>query len=332
MDGVRRVLRSLNPLHFAAGDDRLRPVPISSQPASRAKTRPAISYTPAAPRSASRKTRSPRKPLARLVAFAHRPMATGLFLSVFLLTVGVYSFVRGGEYERFVKTIGSPGDLAAKAVGLGVEAVTISGLSELKEGEVLEMSGIDSRHSLLFLDAAMIRARLQGVPLIKDADVRKLYPDRLAINIVERQPYALWQKDGLVSIVAADGLPIDLMRDNRFEALPLVVGSGANGRLGEYSALLDAAGDLRGRIRAGILVSERRWTLKTNDNIDIKLPEDNPVAAVAALVKLQRDTHILDRDLVSIDLRTPGRLFARMSEEAASLRGDALTRRTRGKV
>ena len=54
--------------------------------------------------------------------------------------------------------------------------------------------------------------------------------------------------DGVVKIVAADGTAIDTYDDQRFASLPLVVGTGANARLDEYVALLDAAGDLRTRI------------------------------------------------------------------------------------
>ncbi len=75
------------------------------------------------------------------------------------------------------------------------------------------------------------RARtLEALPLIKQASVRKLYPDRIVIDIVERAPAALWQKDGELSAIAADGAVIDKADDGRYAALPFVVGEGANER------------------------------------------------------------------------------------------------------
>ena len=121
-----------------------------------------------------------------------------------------------------------------------------------------------------------IREKLKQLPLVKEATVSKLYPDRLLIEIEERQPFALWQCDGQVQIVAADGVPLAAMRDQRFIHLPLVVGAGANGKLGQYLALLETAGDLRERIVAGVLVAGRRWTLKTANGIDVLLPEMEP--------------------------------------------------------
>jgi len=96
------------------------------------------------------------------------------------------------------------------------------------------------------------------------------------IEIEERQPFALWQCDGKVLIVAAEGVPVAAMRDQRFIHLPLVVGAGANEKLSQYMALLDTAGDLRERIVAGVLVAKRRWTLKTANGIEILLPEREP--------------------------------------------------------
>ena len=118
--------------------------------------------------------------------------------------------------------------------------------------------------------------------------MRKLYPNRLVIDIVERTPVALWQKDGEVSIVAADGAVIDELRDARLNDLPFVVGDGRQRAAAEYLSLLDAAQELRGKIEAGVLVAQRRWNLQMKTGVDVKLPEINPVAAVATLVQLER--------------------------------------------
>ncbi len=43
-------------------------------------------------------------------------------------------------------------------------------------------------------------------------------------------------------MIAADGTVIDQMRDDRYAALPLVVGDDANLKLKDYLALIEAAG------------------------------------------------------------------------------------------
>jgi len=66
-------------------------------------------------------------------------------------------------------------DLVAKALGFSIKSVTISGERELKEQDLLTLAGIGPRNSLLFLDVAKIRERLQQLPLVKEAAVTKLY-------------------------------------------------------------------------------------------------------------------------------------------------------------
>ncbi len=249
------------------------------------------------------------------------PRGVGLALALgLILAAAAFGFFRGGEYQSFLANQGSVRDFIARALGFDIAIVTISGQAELQEPEILADAGISPKNSLLFLDAAQARARLEATPLVKQASVRKLYPNHLVIDLVERAPYALWQKDGQVNIVAADGAVIDQMRDQRFASLPFVVGEGANERLSEFTALLAAAGELGPKIRAGVLVANRRWNLKMASGVDVMLPETNPQAAVATLVRLQRESRVLDRDVISLDLRVEGRLFARLTEEAAAAR------------
>ncbi len=324
MDGPRRFLRSL-----AKSQDGFAPMALAL-PAS----------TPSAP---ARPGPQPRpkirlRPRRSRLGWGHRvfaglsgPAATYGFVATLLVATGVYGAVRGGQYDAMVAVYGAPADIVAKSLGFKIRAVTIAGQSELTEPEILAVAGVGPRNSLPFLDVGKVRERLKKLPLVKEASVTKLYPNRLLIEIEERQAAALWQKDGVVNIVAADGMPIDPVRDQRFVDLPLVVGDDANARLGEYLALLQAASDLRERIHAGVFVSGRRWNLKTTDGVDILLPEIDPAAAVLRLVRLQRESRILDKAVLSIDLRQPDRLVARLTEEAAQARADQLSRKPKAK-
>jgi cell division protein FtsQ len=228
--------------------------------------------------------------------------------------IGIYGTVLGGEYATFTATEGTIPDFLARFAGFGIKAVTISGVHELSERQILDCIDIRRTNSLVFLDVAKLREKLIALPLVKDASISKLYPNRVMVEIDERRPFALWQKDGAVHVIAADGTPIGALDEARFVKLPFVVGDGANGRIKEYFALLDAAGDLRARIEAGMLIAQRRWTLKMTNGVEVALPEVGAVAAVAELVGLQHQFGVLDKNIVFLDLRFPGRLIARLPE------------------
>src|SRR5262249_36156503 len=268
MDGRGRLLRSLE-----IGNIGFPPAAISSG---------ALIVRPfSAPPEIMPPVRRPRSSLTQKILDRLATPGAAAALSVALLSAtGVYGAIKGGHYAAFVARQGEPADVIAKSLGFSINAVTISGAHELKEQNILSISGIGPRNSLLFLDAAKIRANLKLLPIVKEASITKLYPDRLLIEIEERVPFALWQNDGALRIVAEDGVVLGSIQDRRFVHLPFVAGDGANEKIGEYLALLEAAGDLRERILAGVRVASRRWTLKLTNGIDILLPERDAEAAM----------------------------------------------------
>ena len=253
---------------------------------------------------------------------APRGLGTGLALALLVAAAGVGA-VRGGQYQAFVQAEGGVGDFLARSFGFGVQAITMTGQSRLTPREVLEIAGINPKSSIPFFDVDAARDRLEKNPLVAQASLRKLYPNRIVIDMIERTPAALWQTNGEIKTISADGAVIDELRDTNFSDLPFVVGEGANARLPEFRALLDATAELRPKIAAGVLVDERRWNLRLRNGLDIKLPEKDPSEAIAALLDLQRQSRILDRDILWIDLRTAGKAFVRLSAEAAEARAAA---------
>ena len=239
MDGGRRILRSLRE-SFAARHS-LVPIVPGEAPYALAAAAVAIAPPPAAapaaaavaPRASARRTRGERL-LSRL-ALLGRPGVGALATLALFAAIGAAGFVENGGYAALVASEGELYDIAARVAGFPISAVTITGQSRLTERELLEAAGVGPRNSLPFLDATAVRDRLMQVPLVKSARVMKLYPDRLVVAIEERQPSALWQRDGRVAVISEDGVPIDELRDQRYLGLPFVVGEGAQKRLARIS-------------------------------------------------------------------------------------------------
>lgn len=272
--------------------------------------------------------RADKKPIERRVP---RFLGTALALG-FLGTVTVTGLWQGGHLDDFIQQYGEPHHALGRLFGFGLEQITISGLAQMRESDVLAAAGLNAKLSLIFLDVNDVRDRLEHVPMIKSATVRKLYPHELVIGLVERQPYAIWQRNGELFVIGSDGTVLNSMHDARYVNLPFVVGEKANSRSKDYVTLLDAAGPLRSRIRAGTLISGRRWNLKIDNGMDVSLPELGAADAMARLVKLERDQKILEKDVLAIDLRIADRVVVRLSEEAASARAEAMKKKPmRGK-
>jgi cell division protein FtsQ len=267
-----------------------------------------------------------RRSAARCSArIAQLPRGAGGAGSVLLLASALgYGTVKGQHIPTVIDWFKGARDVAANSVGFRIAAISLAGQKEVSREEVLTTAGVTGRASLLFLDADAARARLMANPWIADAAVLKLYPDRLQITVTERLAFALWQKDGRISVIAADGTVLEPFVEDRYRGLPLVVGAGAETQASDFLAVLDRYPNIRSQLRASILVAERRWNLHLANGIDVRLPEIKVEDALDRLVTLDRDKKLLSRDITVVDLRLPDRVTVRLSDAAAQARDDAL--------
>ena len=251
-----------------------------------------------------------------------RGIGTAGTVAVILASIA-YGSVKGEHVPTVIAALKDARDAAANAAGFRIVSVALAGQHHISREDVLAAAGVTETTSLLFLDVEQTRERLKSNPWIADATVLKLYPGELQIGIREREAFALWQKDGRVSVIADDGTVLEPYVAPRLIELPLVVGRGAETRAKEFLALLDRYPDLRASVRATVLVGERRWNLRLKNGIDVRLPETDVAPALERLVALDKEKTLTTRDIVAIDLRLPDRVTVRLSEGAAQARIDA---------
>jgi cell division protein FtsQ len=264
-----------------------------------------------------------REPPPRLVALVERhvPRRAGAAATLMLWFASAsFGIVRGGHLDELSTALGDSRNALANSAGFRIASVTINGRKQLSQDEVLATGGVTGRSSLLFLDASAVRERLKDNPWISDATVLKLYPGALQINIVERTPFALWQENGRVSVIAEDGAVLEPYVTRRFLSLPLVVGKGAETRARDFLALLAQYPQVQSVTKAAVFVGERRWNLRLKGGLDVRLPESDVDKALAELSRLDKEDRLFSRDVVAVDMRLPDRLTVQLSDDAAKAR------------
>jgi cell division protein FtsQ len=261
----------------------------------------------------------------RLILLIERytPNRAGIALTVLMLLGSAgFGIVKGGHLDEMTAALSDARNALANSAGFRITTVAINGRKQLSQDEVLAIGGVNGRSSLLFLDAATVRDRLKANSWIADATILKLYPGQLQIDIVERSPFALWQQDGRLSVIADDGAVLEPYVSRRFVSLPLVVGKGADVRARDFLALLDRYPQVRSATKAAIFVGERRWNLRLKDGLDIRLPENDVGNALATLSKLDKEERLFSRDIVAVDMRLPDRLVVQLSDDAGKARDE----------
>jgi cell division protein FtsQ len=259
------------------------------------------------------------------------PRGSGIAASGLIILASIaYGSLRGDHVPRILEGLQDARDGIANAAGFRVVSVALSGNHHVSREEVLASAGITGSTSLPFLDVEQVREHLKTNPWIADATVLKLYPGELQIGLKEREAFALWQKDGRVSVIADDGTELEPYVAPHMARLPLFVGHGAQKKAKELLTLLDRYPTMRDFVHASVLVGERRWNLRLKNGMDVRLPESDMATALERLVALDREKNLITRDIVTIDLRLADRVTVRLSEAAAQARIEALKAKKKG--
>ena len=214
--------------------------------------------------------------------------------------------------------------------GLGIEQVRITGQSRTEELDVLHKLDIGAFPSLVTFDLDAAKARVETLPWVAEASLRKLYPHDLAVVIRERQPYALWQDgDNKLWLIDDQGHRITDVIDPGYTRLPLVVGEGAAERIAEFTALLAGVPTIAPHARAGILIGGRRWTVVLDSGVELMLPEDKPAIALATLARLDSASALLSRAITAVDLRAGSQAVVRLDADGQAARAALLKARAK---
>ena len=174
----------------------------------------------------------------------------------------------------------------------------------------LPMSSFD-----IDLDAA--RARIEALDAVLRADLRVRAGGVLQVAITEREPVAVWRtEDGLMLVDETGRRVAGLLSRSDRPDLPLVAGEGADAAMPEALALFAAAGPLIPRIRGLVRMGERRWDLVLDRDQRVLLPEKNPVQALERLLALDHAQDLMNRDILTVDLRSDHRPTLRLTPNA----------------
>ncbi len=271
------------------------------------------------------------RPLRRIVRFLvslaagriYIPRHTGSVATVaFIGATGLYGMSLGGHSQDFAQA-------STTAIGFAIEDVKVSGNRETSEIDILERLGLDGTTSLVALDVKDARQKLIELPWVEDVSVRKVYPGTIEIALKERQAFAIWQHGTDLSLIEKNGSVIAPLRDNKFSSLPLFVGRDAETAAAGFSDEFDSWPEIKSRVKAYIRVAGRRWDLRLDNGIVVKLPEHNVPRAMDMLASLDASEQLLERDIAAVDLRLEDRTTVQLTEGALERRNAAVEQRAK---
>jgi cell division protein FtsQ len=246
------------------------------------------------------------------------PRFAGVYgAALFLGATLVYGTLIGGHSPAVVKDTTS-------SLGFAVGEIKISGHKETSEIDILEELGLDGRTSLIGFDTDAARLRIQSMPWVASAEVTKVYPNGISVKVLEKDAFAVWQRQDGVALIEETGKEIAEFGDEKFLTLPLIIGDGANLKALDMMTAMTEFPGIASQVKAYSLVGGRRWDLEMQDGLKLKLPEKDAASALASLAKLEAEQGLFGRDIESVDMRIGDRIIVQLSPEALAARDAAI--------
>lgn len=226
-----------------------------------------------------------------------------------------------GRDVRVATPISAQLDHLLRSAGLAINEVAVSGHRLTLDQEIFAALGLETEVSILAFDVAAARARIEQISWVAEAQVVRVFPDKLRVEITERKPVALWRDGEHVALIDITGRVLARVGKGSQPALPVVAGHGAPEATAELLAALELHPDLARRIDTATRVGNRRWSLALQDGTIIHLPEASAEQALHRLADLERRARLLNRPYQTIDLRRTGLIALAPAARRASVEG-----------
>ena len=246
-------------------------------------------------------------------------MTIGIVLGIAISVGGAGYWSISSGWVGYLGALASQRFVAATAgAGYTLATLEVEGRKETPKQDVMLALGALKGDPILDIDLEAVRQRIVDLPWVTAAVVERRLPGTLRVTLTEAEPLALWQKKGTFYLVSRSGDVLAVQDVARFGKLPVIVGEAAPQKAGELFAMLASEPSLQPRVAAAVLVGNRRWNLRLDNGVDVKLPEETAQEAWARFAALERKHHLLDKDISVIDLRQDDKLIVRQAHPAVA--------------
>lgn len=190
-----------------------------------------------------------------------------------------------------------------------LENVSIAGNKNTNEEDIIECLNADFGTPIFLIDLNEVRTKIIKMSWITNALVHRKLPDTVIIELIEKEPQAIWQKNKNLYVIDKFGSIIRDAQAENFPSLLHVIGEDANIYAPELVRQLNANLDLAQMIEHAIRFGRRRWDLNLTSDITVKMPQYNFNKAYAKLSQINKENKLFSNNVKTIDLRDPERIY-----------------------
>ena len=241
----------------------------------------------------------------------------GVVLFGSISAVYVFSDYKYLESQLRGKLIEVSGDIS-KAAGLVVQEVIVEGRSKTRKSTLLQALQVSEGDNILAINMAEMKDRINKLPWVKFARIERHFPNKISLTLVERTPMARWQTNRMLKLIDDHGAVIPVLDLAKFSNLPIIIGKNAPKIAGQILRTLSNEPHLFRRVKSLTLVSDRRWDVQLDNQINVHLPEKNPGKAWTHLATVEQGHNIFGDQVQGIDMRLENQLIIKIEKNKTS--------------
>ena len=251
----------------------------------------------------------------RLILFVKK-FGIGIALTAGAFWIGSW-FVLSGAMERTQDRIETAVNNTTAGWGFAVKNIMVDGRRYTDADTLKAMVNMEKGDPIFSFKPDEAQKMIEKISWVKRAHVERRLPDTIYIKLEERRPMALWQRNKKLSLIDSEGVVLTDHNLAPWKNLMIVVGDDAPHKAAGLLQMLEAEPVIEERVEAATLISGRRWDLKLKSGADVKLPERELGLALRKLAINHEEEALLDKDVLSIDVREEGRITVRTKPGAA---------------
>lgn len=198
--------------------------------------------------------------------------------------------------------------------GFEVKRITVNGVNRMNELKVYNRALGETKQPMPSVDLAAVRDDLLELSWVKDARVSRQLPDRLIVDIVEREPHAVLEKADKLVLIDPSGAELEPISAANAKGMLIISGPGARKQVSALTSLLDTAPALKTRVVKAEWIGNRRWDVTFNTDQVLSLPQGEADASTAlvSFAKLDGTSRLLGGKVAKFDMRAPERIYMRI--------------------
>jgi len=189
-----------------------------------------------------------------------------------------------------------------KEVGfIPIEVVTLTNKLQYSDPQLIKATiSEDMKRGFFGLEIGVISQKLRSLPWVVNASVQRCWPNKVKIQIVERQPLAIWEAKGVVDTEGRLFFPDSLAN---IEGVPSFSGAeeSVNEMVDTYLLMLSKLKPVGLAVRTLELMPDHGWSAMLDNGVTIILGQSELQERLARFVAA-RDIVGPTEDLV-VDLR-----------------------------